>query len=192
MGVELKGDLTVETVVDEEFGGVNGTLAGRLMGIVADAAVISEPSFLRICPAQRGGRTVHLTFSAPNDGVLGRREGPECRGAIAGVPRLHWRSSVSTGASSRHGHTLYAHLEDPVPVNVTRIFTAPWGMSEPTNTPSTCRVELFWQAMPGESLADIDHAFTDLAPHVVDTSGISLSDSMVAWLGDCGRSCAGV
>ena len=37
---------------------MNGTLAGRLMGIVADAAVISEPSFLRICPAQRGGRTV--------------------------------------------------------------------------------------------------------------------------------------
>ncbi len=47
----LKGDLVVETVVDEEFGGVNGTLAGRLKGYNADAAIISEPSFLRICPA---------------------------------------------------------------------------------------------------------------------------------------------
>ena len=158
MGVELKGDLTVETVVDEEFGGVNGTLAGRLMGIVADAAVISEPSFLRICPAQRGGRTVHLTFSAPNDGVLGRRAGQtvmeQLREFLDALEefRQHRRKQSP-------GHTLYAHLEDPVPVNVTRIFTAPWGMSEPTNTPSTCRVELFWQAMPGESLADIDHAF---------------------------------
>src|SRR5574337_1804375 len=62
LGVELRGALVFETVVDEEFGGVNGTLAGRLRGYNADAAVISEPSFLRICPAQRGGRTAHITL----------------------------------------------------------------------------------------------------------------------------------
>ena len=159
MGVKLKGDLTVETVVDEEFGGVNGTLAGRVMGIVADAAVISEPSFLRICPAQRGGRTVDLTFSASNDGVLGRGKGggvvEQLRDFLDALEEFRQQRRKQ---SPPHG--LYSHLEDPVPVNVTRIFTAPWGMSEPTNTPSTCRVELFWQAMPGESLADIDHAFT--------------------------------
>ena len=66
LGVRLCGDLIFESVVDEEFGGVNGTLAGRLMGFNADAAVITEPSFLRICPAQRGGRTVHVSFYAPN------------------------------------------------------------------------------------------------------------------------------
>ena len=54
--LKLAGDLIVETVADEEFGGVNGTLAGRLRGYVADAAIVTEPSFLRICPAQRGGR----------------------------------------------------------------------------------------------------------------------------------------
>ncbi|MCZ2154138.1 MAG: M20/M25/M40 family metallo-hydrolase [Bryobacterales bacterium] len=69
----LAGDLTIESVVDEEFGGVNGTLAGRLMGYRAEAAIISEPSFLRVCPAQRGGRTVDIFFHAPNEGVLGGR-----------------------------------------------------------------------------------------------------------------------
>src|ERR1051325_1881836 len=54
LGVQLAGDLPFESVVDEEFGGVNGTLAGRLMGFNADAAVISEPTALRISPAQRG------------------------------------------------------------------------------------------------------------------------------------------
>src|ERR1035438_10319713 len=67
--VRLAGDLIFETVVDEEFGGVNGTLAGRVRGYIADAAVISEPSFLRICAAQRGGRTAHITFSATG-GIL--------------------------------------------------------------------------------------------------------------------------
>jgi len=37
-GITLAGDLIFETVVDEEFGGVNGTLAGRLRGYNADAA----------------------------------------------------------------------------------------------------------------------------------------------------------
>src|SRR5207237_394650 len=79
LGVELAGDLTVETVVDEEFGGVNGTLAGRLAGYVADAAIISEPTALRICPAQRGGRTVDITFRAPNKGILGAARGAGVR-----------------------------------------------------------------------------------------------------------------
>ena len=158
LGIRLAGDLIVESVVDEEFGGVNGTLAGRLMGFNADAAVISEPSFLRICPAQRGGRTVHLTFTAPNTGILGAGSGP---GVIEQL--RHFLDRVDAFAKARSAqvqvHPLYAHLTDPVPVSVTRVSTAPWGTTEPTNTPGKCRVELFWQAMPGESLETIDRAF---------------------------------
>ena len=32
LDLKLAGDLIFETVVDEEFGGVNGTLAGRVRG----------------------------------------------------------------------------------------------------------------------------------------------------------------
>ena len=159
MGIQLEGDLIVESVVDEEFGGVNGTLAGRLMGILAEAAIISEPSFLRICPAQRGGRTVDLTFTAPNDGLLGKYKGASVVEQLNEfLTRLEEFRQHRRKQFPRH--KLYAHLEDPIPVSVTRISTAPWGMGEPTNNPSTCRVELFWQAMPGECLADIDDAFT--------------------------------
>jgi acetylornithine deacetylase len=51
LGLSLAGDVLFETVVDEEFGGSNGTLAGRLHGFNADAAIISEPSSLRISAA---------------------------------------------------------------------------------------------------------------------------------------------
>src|SRR5581483_10394096 len=47
-GIVLSGDLIFESVVDEEFGGVNGTLAARLRGYNAEAAVIGEPTSLRI------------------------------------------------------------------------------------------------------------------------------------------------
>jgi acetylornithine deacetylase len=158
LGCELAGDLVFEAVVDEEFGGVNGTLAGRLMGFNGDAAIITEPSFLRICPAQRGGRIVHLTFNQPNQGILERAAG-------AGViEQLRvFLDEIRTFEARRRDkirvHPLYAHVENHIPVAVTRIFTAPWGTSEATNIPGKCRVELFWQSMPGETREEIDREF---------------------------------
>lgn len=158
LGLPLRGDLTVESVVDEEFGGVNGTLAGRLRGYVADAAVISEPSFLRVCPAQRGGLTAHITFEVPNGGILAAamEEG------VAG--QLAWfLSQVPAFAAQRRAaapaHPLYGHLSNPVPVSVLKIHTGPWGTGEPMATASSCRVELFWQTMPGEELEEVKGQF---------------------------------
>jgi len=156
--LRLAGDLIFETVVDEEFGGVNGTLAGRLRGYTAHAAVISEPSFLRICAAQRGGRTAHITFSAKG-GIL------NYDGATAGVvDQLTCFLAELRGFSDQRRrtappHPLYSGTTDPVPVGITKIFTGPWGTSEPISTPDECKVELYWQLMPGETQADAEREF---------------------------------
>jgi acetylornithine deacetylase len=155
----LRGDLTFESVVDEEFGGVNGTLAGRLMGYNADAAIIAEPTGVRICPAQRGGRTAHVTFRASNAGILGDRD---ASGVIHQLQAFLNALPAFTAERRQLAprHPLYAHVADPVPVTVGRVHTAAWGTSEPPNTPDVCRMELFWQTMPGEALADIDAQFS--------------------------------
>ncbi len=158
LGLRLRGDLVFETVVDEEFGGVNGTLAGRLKGFNADAAVISEPSFLRICPAQRGGRTVHITFRA-SGGVLTEGEFP------AGVvdQLTYFLGKIPSFAEQRREkarvHELYSHHADPVPVSITKVFTSPWGTTEPITVPEICKVEMYWQLMPGERQEEVDRGF---------------------------------
>lgn len=160
LDLRLKGDLTIETVVDEEFGGVNGTLAGRLMGYRADAAVIGEPSFLRICAAQRGGRTAHITLSAGHQqGVLHTGAFPggissQLRSFLEALERFSQLRRATAGL-----HPLYAHLSDPVPVSVTKVYTGPWGTKEPMYVPSQCQIELYWQTMPGERVEDIDLQF---------------------------------
>ena len=170
LDVRLAGDLIVETVVDEEFGGVNGTLAGRVRGYVADAAVVSEPSFLRICAAQRGGRTAHITFSG-SGGVLS--EGAYPSGVVEQV--THLLSELPNFATQRRRralpHPLYAHHPDPVPVSVTKIFTAPWGMREPITTPEECKVELYWQ--PGawrEFRANVELEFFEWFEQMMDST----------------------
>ena len=159
LGINLRGDLVFETIVDEEFGGVNGTLAGRLMGFNADAAIISEPSFLRICPAQRGGRTVHIKLSAAG-GVL--TEGKFPAGVIDQL--RHLLVKVHEFAAQRRAkavaHEMYAGAVDPVPVSITKVFTSPWGTKEPITIPETCLVEMFWQLMPGEKQEDVDREFS--------------------------------
>jgi acetylornithine deacetylase len=147
-----------ETVVDEEFGGANGTLAGRLRGYLADAAILAEPTSLRICPAQRGGRTVHITFSA-SGGILSQGAFPA--GAIDQL--THFLNEVRKFGEQRRSHArphpLYDGHQDPVPVTVTKIVSAPWGNREPITPPEECKVELYWQAMPGETQEAVEREF---------------------------------
>jgi acetylornithine deacetylase len=158
MGVTLGGDLVFESIVDEEFGGVNGTLAGRLRGFNGDAAVITEPTFLRICAGHRGGRTVHITLRAPG-GILSGGEFP------SGVMQqlTCFLNAVKDFAQHRRNtapqHELFASSIDPVPVSITKVFTSPWGTDEPITVPETCKLEMYWQLMPGESQEAVDQEF---------------------------------
>jgi len=169
LDLSLAGDLVFESVVDEEFGGVNGTLAGRLRGYSADAAIIAEPSFLRICAAQRGGRIAHVTFTGAG-GILSEGEYPA--GVVDQV--THFLVEVQKFGAERKRrtkpHPLYAHHVDPVPVSVTKIITAPWGTCEPITTPEECKVELYWQLMPGESQPDVEREFFAWFEHVIGSA----------------------
>lgn len=65
LGVRLNGNVIVESVVDEENGGANGTLASRLRGHNADACIVPEPTGMVVAPAHKGGRIwqIHLKGS---------------------------------------------------------------------------------------------------------------------------------
>ena len=170
LDLPLTGDLMFESIVDEEFGGGNGTLAGRLKGYNADAAIISEPSSLRICPAQRGGRTAHITFRAGTGGVL--QDGRFPTGIVPQLARF--LASLPGFASQRNAgvrvHEMYAEHADPVPVSVTKIITSPWGYGEPITVPDKAQVELYWQLMPGETQAEVEREFFDWLNHMVSSA----------------------
>lgn len=207
----LKGDLIFESVIDEEFGGCNGTLAGRLRGHNADAAILSEPSSLRICPAQRGGRTAHITFRAGTGGILQNGHFPA---GITGQVTYFLEKLPAFASQRRAGarvHEMYSGHPDPVPVSITKIFTSPWGYGEPITVPDTARIELYWQLMPGEVQIDIEREFfewlqqlVESAPHIfpikphVDLplrwlpgSAIPASEPLIQELSECAKTVLG-
>lgn len=212
LNLPLAGDLLFESVIDEEFGGANGTLAGRLRGHNADAAILSEPSSLRICPAQRGGQVVHLTFRKHSGGVLQSKRFP-----TGVMPQLtHFLVSLKDFASQRSArvrpHEMYASQADHVPVSVTKVFTSPWGFNEPITVPDVAHVEVYWQFMPGETRSDIEHEFyewlcnlvegaSDIFPELPEVSkpvrwlpgsAISESEALVTELSACAEKVLGL
>lgn len=62
LDIQLKGDVWIESVVDEEHGGANGTLAGRLHGTEADLAILPEPSNLEVATHHLGGGIWKASF----------------------------------------------------------------------------------------------------------------------------------
>ncbi len=59
-GLRPRGDVIVESVVNEELGGYNGTLACCAKGYSADAAVVTEPSGFDVAAAAKGGQTYRM------------------------------------------------------------------------------------------------------------------------------------
>lgn len=62
MGVVLEGDLIFQSVVDEEAGGGNGSLACIDAGCHADAVLIAEPNELRPTSAHVGSYALKITI----------------------------------------------------------------------------------------------------------------------------------
>jgi len=82
-GIELKGDLIVQTVPEEETTCM-GTLSCCQMGFTADAAIIPEPTDMKVLVAVRGNLYGKIT-------VLGRAGHAE-------MPQPHWTEGGAVNA----------------------------------------------------------------------------------------------
>jgi acetylornithine deacetylase len=97
LGVELEGDVWAESVVDEENGGVNGTIAARLKNPDIDFAILSEPSELVVGIESIGGSDWKVTV---------REKGPGGIGPDADLPNPIYKLSRIALALGKYDATL--------------------------------------------------------------------------------------
>jgi acetylornithine deacetylase len=141
-GVRLKGDVILETVIEEECTG-NGTLACGLRGLRADAAIVPESHGLRASLATVGviWFRVHTRGSASHvlaaDSAVNAIE--ETYKVIAALRQLE----AELNAGERH--PLYRDLPHPINLNVGIIRAGDW----PSTVPSACTLECRLSCQPG-------------------------------------------
>lgn len=160
LDVKLLGDVGFESVVDEEFCGGNGTLAGRVRGDHYDGAVILEPTNLNIYNAHRGLRIAEVS-------VIGRAgvsfAGEKLANPVEKIGSIvDWfnsfgraRNRESAGRAG-NGYETYA---EPVPYMITRVTAGADGSDKVLAVPQAASIEFFWETLPGETREEVDRAF---------------------------------
>lgn len=150
LGIRLRGDLMIQSVIEEETGG-NGALSLIRQGYVADAAVVVETSNLEVCPANRGavwyrlevlGKSVHM--AKYYDGVNAVYEMMDLLRVL--------RSYEAKLRQESRGVPLFPDDPSPVVVNLGTISGGEW----PATVAANCVVEGGIAFLPNKRLKQIE------------------------------------
>lgn len=160
LGVRLKGDVIFQSVVEEESGGA-GTLATILRGYKADAALIPEPTNMKIFPKQQGSMWFRLTVKGRSAHGGTRYEGvsaiEKSMRVVEAIARLEKERN------DRIDDPLYAKLPIPIPINIGVIEGGKW----PSSVADLVKLEGRMGVAPGERMddaqADMEAALRRLA-----------------------------
>jgi acetylornithine deacetylase len=138
------GDVVVESVIGEESGGV-GTLTTIVKGFKADAAIITEPTRLRLCPVQSGALTFRIKVAGRAIHACMKPYG------ISAIEKFYLLlQAVQQLEQRRHVEYKNPLYEDPnniAPVNFGTLHSGEW----PSTVPDELVVEGRFGVLPGES-----------------------------------------
>jgi acetylornithine deacetylase len=160
-GTTLNGDLFFHSVIEEESGGA-GTLAAVLRGYTADAAIIPEPTNMKIFPAQQGSMWFKLTIKGKAAHGGTRYEGVSAIEKTALV--LEAVKALETKRNKRITDPLYRDIPIPVPINVGRISGGNW----PSSVPDTVQLEGRIGVAPHETLEEVKRELEDYLSNIQD------------------------
>jgi len=150
----LGGDLLCESVVDEEWGGGGGTLAGRLRGDTADACVIPEPTNLAIYRASRGGYVFDLIAQA-GEAAAYFSKAEVISPAVPMGRLLGWVDSWRKKRRRAPKGEAYATFSDPAPVQVLAVEANRFDPDVPLSVPLRAGLRLYFQFLPHEDVPGV-------------------------------------
>ncbi|RTE10893.1 peptidase [Paenibacillus whitsoniae] len=147
IGLKLRGDVIFQSVIEEESGGA-GTLAAILQGYKADAALIPEPTNLRIFPKQQGSMWFRIEVKGRSAHGGTRYEG------VSAIEKsmivLSHLQELEAQRNLRVTDPLYAGNPIPIPINIGVIEGGSW----PSSVPDVVKLEGRMGVAPEEKLDD--------------------------------------
>ncbi len=178
-GIDPRGDIIVESVIEEEAGGA-GTLACVLRGYKADAGIVPEPSGMDIYPAAMGSMWFRITVKGKAahgaTAYLGVNPIEKAGTVIAALKRLE------TERTERNRHPLYTHLPVPFCINIGTLRGGNW----PSSVPEEAVMEGRMGVAPSETIEEARSVFEEAVGKAgADDPWLSANPPVVEWFGSC-------
>ncbi|QEM82139.1 peptidase [Halomonas binhaiensis] len=179
LGIRLKGDVILQSVIEEEAGGA-GTLACLERGYRADAALIPEPTEQKIFPRQQGSRWFRLRVAGIKAHGGTRYEGVSALEKSVSVIQAIQRLEVERNAAL--DDPLYEGVPIPLPINIGRIQGGDW----PSSVPDEITLEGRIGIGPGETVAQAEAELTQAMAALADVDSWFLEHPVeIEWFGAC-------
>jgi acetylornithine deacetylase len=170
-GVQLRGDLQLQSVVEEECTG-NGTLQCLLAGAHADACVITEPHHDHFTVAQVGVLWFHVDVrGVPGHAARGGRGAFDAAlDVLAKLRRLEAELNADPPPP-------YDAIEHPINLNPGVVTAGDWPSTVPAECTLSCRLAIY----PGHDPAALRRRVEEVvAPYEVRYDGFACEGSVVA------------
>jgi acetylornithine deacetylase len=158
LGLQLRGDLIVESVVDEEFGGSHGVMAARLRGHNAEAAINCEPTSMVVGTAHRGGGEWRVTVRGADRGrAFGDDRASSAVEKLAATIEAvsRWNDERNQARSPSEEFAECGEL----PACIEQVSGGGCSYGEATGAPPECSLVVWVEEEPGVSEADHRAAF---------------------------------
>lgn len=145
LGIELQGDLTIHSVIEEECTG-NGALAASLRDR-ADAAVVTEPTGGSFTYAHVGVLWFRIKVSGMSWHAMQAWRGVNA--ITKSIPIMQALQRLDTQLNE-YVHPAFAGIEHPINLNIGVIHGGDWPSSVPGECELHCRVSCY----PGQTVAE--------------------------------------
>lgn len=160
----LDGRLVVESVVGEEEGGIGAAAAAldNPYPFDRDAAIITEPTDMRIVTATEGCLMKRLTITGKPAHAARKWRGES---VIPHFERIHHAfESLEAERGRRVNHPLYERFDNPWPIVIGRVEAGNWA----SNVPGSLTAEMRLGVAPGETLDAVEREFHDRLDSVIE------------------------
>ena len=204
LGFVPAGNVLFESVIGEESGGV-GTLTTLMRGFAADAAVIMEPTRLRVCPIHAGALSFRLRVTGRAIHASMKRFG------VSAIDKFQTVfAALEELDRSRHAsytNPLFEFKQNVAPICVGTVTAGDW----PSTVPEELVAEGRFGVFPGESTESARAALVNCLKQAVakddwlvdhppilewfegqfEPGSTSVSDPIIHFLGDAHESVSG-
>lgn len=178
-GIRLKGDVLLETVVDEENGGM-GSLATIVRGYRADGVLIPECTGMNVVNTTIGSTWVRITVHGKAAILANANEGvsaiQKCMYLCAKLEELE---QERTG---RLAHPMLSRFPTPFKINVGKLNAGIW----PSSVPDLAVMEIRYGMSPMETVEQAKQEFEEFLARVCgEDPWLCENRPELEWLGTC-------